>query len=341
LDFYYPTKSLGQHMVHFLDSVVPSRSKFSKKLITQDDKSNTYRYKYTWMVEIAPVCKDDLVMCNKRMCASMGGISPILLCYKVTKNVMLIDPNTMERYAVGPKMFWRDPPVVACSRKQLRDFVVLDIETPNDPGDQISSGKFVQGEITVIRDSEAEEDDGEFINFTHLAHQLKSGDTAAGYDLKNVNLGDDVLSRLRGREMPEVVIVRKTYPNRKNRQRSRKFLLKNLKKETPENNRAKKDKGEEDYETFLKDIEEDPEMRADMLLYKRKQQKQSKDDEKMHGSGGDSDDESDGFPEIDMNELIEDMTGSLVIDPANQQPATAGIPGSNGDIGGGDMKMMQ
>jgi nonsense-mediated mRNA decay protein 3 len=35
LDFYYSSKSLGQHMVHFLESVIPIRSQFSKKLITQ------------------------------------------------------------------------------------------------------------------------------------------------------------------------------------------------------------------------------------------------------------------------------------------------------------------
>mmetsp|Transcript_33617 Transcript_33617/g.56993 ORF Transcript_33617/g.56993 Transcript_33617/m.56993 type:complete len:352 (-) Transcript_33617:835-1890(-) len=137
LDFYFPSKSLGQHMVNFLESVIPVRSKFSKKLITQDDRSNTYRYKYTWCSEIPPVCKDDLVVLNKRMCASMGGISPLLLCIKVSNLIMLIDPNTMQRVQVSAKAFWRDAPIVVCGRKQLRNFVVCDIETPSDPEEKV------------------------------------------------------------------------------------------------------------------------------------------------------------------------------------------------------------
>jgi len=325
LDFYWPTKSLGQHMVNFLEGTIPIRHKFSKKLITQDDRSNTYRYKYTWMVEIAPVCKDDLVILHPRMCASMGGITPILLCYKVSNLIMLVDPITMKRVQVSAKAFFRDPPVVACTRGQLKPFVMIDVEFPSDPDEKVSAGKFLQGEATCMRE---DVEDSEYLTVTHLAHQLKPGDTAAGYDLKFANLSEDVTVRLKSRDPPEVILVRKTFPHRKNRAKNRKFKLKQLKKNQMEtesvngggtkSKRALKNierKQFEDYEEFMNDIEEDPDMRAEINLYKRNVPKSKQDQKKLAEKKDiDSDEDSDdGFPEIDLQELIEDMGAGLTI----------------------------
>ena len=40
-----------------LQSVVPCRFRSDKQLVSHDTHSNTYNYKYTFSVEIAPVCK--------------------------------------------------------------------------------------------------------------------------------------------------------------------------------------------------------------------------------------------------------------------------------------------
>ena len=40
-----------------LQSVVPCRFRADKQLVSHDTKSNTYNFKYTFSVEIAPVCK--------------------------------------------------------------------------------------------------------------------------------------------------------------------------------------------------------------------------------------------------------------------------------------------
>ncbi len=37
------------------------RTKSSKKLISSDIKSNTQNFKFSYMADIAPPCKDDLV----------------------------------------------------------------------------------------------------------------------------------------------------------------------------------------------------------------------------------------------------------------------------------------
>eukprot|EP00471_Norrisiella_sphaerica_P008133 CAMPEP_0184503152 /NCGR_PEP_ID=MMETSP0113_2-20130426/51724_1 /TAXON_ID=91329 /ORGANISM="Norrisiella sphaerica, Strain BC52" /LENGTH=475 /DNA_ID=CAMNT_0026892599 /DNA_START=248 /DNA_END=1676 /DNA_ORIENTATION=- len=335
LDFYFPSKSLGQHMINFLESVIPVRCKFSKKLITQDDRSNTYRYKYTWCAEIPPVCKDDVVVLNKRMCASMGGVTPLLLCYKVSNTIVLIDPNTMQRVQISSKAYWRDPPAVACNRQQLKNFIVCDIETPSDPDEKVEAGRFLQGEATVMREDQnnQEQCDNQFMCVTHLAHQLKPGDTCAGYDLKNVNLGADVLSRLRGRDLPEVVIVRKTYPHRKNRSKSRKFQLKTLKKDANESNRRSRrkdqDQQEDDMEMFMNDIEEDPDFRSDINLYRRKIVSKNRERKSIDVEGDDEDeDEDDGFPEIGLNELIDDMEDNLKIGKGGIEQKSMGVSSS-------------
>eukprot|EP00465_Bigelowiella_longifila_P002677 CAMPEP_0185253228 /NCGR_PEP_ID=MMETSP1359-20130426/2067_1 /TAXON_ID=552665 /ORGANISM="Bigelowiella longifila, Strain CCMP242" /LENGTH=233 /DNA_ID=CAMNT_0027835573 /DNA_START=60 /DNA_END=761 /DNA_ORIENTATION=- len=228
----------------------------------------------------------------------------------------------MQRVQVSAKAFWRDAPIVVCGRKQLRNFVVCDIETPSDPEEKVTAGKYTQGEATVMRDTEAQDDqDSEYISMTHLAHQLSAGDTCAGYDLKSLIVQDDVQSRLRGRDLPEVVIVRKTFPNRKNRARTRRFKLKTLQKEGAEGKGSKRsnntDKAEDDMEVFMNDLEEDPEMRADVNLYKRKVTSRAE-DVKMRG--GEEDEDDDGFPEISMDELIEDMGGSLQIGKNSSAP---------------------
>lgn len=82
--------------------------------------------------------------------------------------------------------------------------------------------------------------------------------------------------------MPDVVIVKKAYPKLAKRQRSRIWKLHHLNKaeEIGENNvhamkkksakEAKNlaDREMKDYNEFLQDIEEDPEMRANINLYK-------------------------------------------------------------------------
>lgn len=79
-------------MTEFLASVVPTRlaalipvcldiahtcfrTKGSEQLISNDTHSNTSNYKFTYSVEIVPICKDDLVVVPKPLAKSWGNIS--------------------------------------------------------------------------------------------------------------------------------------------------------------------------------------------------------------------------------------------------------------------------
>ena len=65
IDFQFKNKSHGNRLVDFIQGCVPSRFKEAKQLISQDLKNNTSNYKYTISMEIAPICKDDLVLLPK------------------------------------------------------------------------------------------------------------------------------------------------------------------------------------------------------------------------------------------------------------------------------------
>ncbi len=66
---------------------------------------------------------------------------------------------------------------------------------------------------------------------------------------------------------------------------------------------------ETDYEMFLRDVEEDPELRSTLALYKAQQQKKTQD--AMTGleamSIGETEESEDEVPQINMDELLDDF----------------------------------
>lgn len=57
MDFYYASRAHAQKSVDFLQAVVPVRFRHDRSLVSHDKKSNTFNYKYTFSVEIVPICK--------------------------------------------------------------------------------------------------------------------------------------------------------------------------------------------------------------------------------------------------------------------------------------------
>ena len=49
----------------------------------------------TYMVELAPICREDLVMLPKFLSKDLGGIGPIVLVYKISKFIHIVDINSM------------------------------------------------------------------------------------------------------------------------------------------------------------------------------------------------------------------------------------------------------
>jgi len=94
LDFYFGTEASARKLVEFLQSSIPCRFNTSKRLISHDANSNVYNYKYTWSVEVVPICKDNAVCLPAKLAHSLGGINQICIAHKVTHLIHLIDPST-------------------------------------------------------------------------------------------------------------------------------------------------------------------------------------------------------------------------------------------------------
>ena len=129
VDFRFANKSHAARFVDFLQSVVPISVIQAKQLISQDDKSNTYNYKYTYSVEIIPICRDDIIVLPKVWSNALGGLGPVVLCYKVTTSLHLIDPVTLNMAEIQNERFWKQTFSSLGSTARLVEFIVLNIES--------------------------------------------------------------------------------------------------------------------------------------------------------------------------------------------------------------------
>ncbi|KAJ2819029.1 ribosome-binding protein [Coemansia furcata] len=140
---------------------------------------------------------------------------------------------------------------------------------------------------------------------SHLGNLLNFGDTVLGYDLLTANINNTNFERLSSDDIPSVVLVKKSYPERRRKRKQRNWKLKTLNKDEGDlaPKKLEQDKMEADFETFLRDLEEDPELRQSINLYK--------DSSAVKRPVTDMDDdefEDEEAPEVPLEELLEDLT---------------------------------
>jgi nonsense-mediated mRNA decay protein 3 len=136
-----------------------------------------------------------------------------------------------------------------------------------------SKQKFKMVQVEVARAADFGVNDKTFIVNTHLGEFLNFNDSILCYDLEAMTINElDELDNS-NRLVPPVVPVRKTFPKFRKRQKHRIWKLKELDKEhIDENNYHKKNNPaknkDKDKEMFLRDIEEDVELRHQIDLYR-------------------------------------------------------------------------
>ncbi|KAJ3727353.1 NMD3 family-domain-containing protein [Lentinula guzmanii] len=235
LDFFYSQRSHAIKAVEFLTSVVPVRSKASEQLLSSDTHSNTANFKYTYSVEIMPICKDDLVCIPPKQARQLGNISPLTL----------LDPATLQTCEITSAVYWRNPFDSLATVTDLVEFTVLDVEA-----DGRSRGKFVLADAQValagaFRSGQGQDEnsmDYESSGYTnqiyhtrtHLGGILQPGDTALGYFLTNSNYNSDDFTSLPSERIPDIMLVKKTYPNRRKKNKTRAWRLRSIGKEAGE-----------------------------------------------------------------------------------------------------------
>ncbi|MBW0487694.1 hypothetical protein O181_027409 [Austropuccinia psidii MF-1] len=333
LDFFYSTRQHAIKIVEFLNAIAPVRSKTSEQLISADEKTSTANYKYTYSVELAPICKDDLVCLPLKLARSQANISQLLVCTRVGTSIHLVDPLTLQAIDLSGVVYWRNPFSALASLAQSIEFVVLDVEPTSYPPTMI--GKFILADAQVSPLSSSMNDDVIFHTRTHMGGILKPGDTVMGYHISNSNFNDSNFDGLNATRIPEVILVRKTYPNRRKKNKPRNWKLKSMVVDAQNNaddhlglGRAKldgankkggrgmadQDKIDAEYEMFLRDLEEDPELRQNVQLYKADTKSKKRAEGEMDveededESAAETDmGEDDDFPKIQLDELLNEM----------------------------------
>ncbi|KNC47844.1 histone acetyltransferase GCN5 [Thecamonas trahens ATCC 50062] len=338
LDFYYKTQSAGTKLVEFLSARVPVRTTMAKKLISQDDSNNTYKYKFTVAVEIVPICRDDLVALPRKTAARHGNITPLVLCSKVASVLHIVDPLTAQHEEITSVAFWKTPFRSLATRSDLTEFIVLDIE-PLDYSEAEAGSKFSLADAQVSRISDFGVNDITFNVTTHLGHLLQAGDHVLGYDLVNSNFNDVNFDKLDASSLPEIVLVRKSYRHTRRKRKRRTWKLQELAKisyhEEPNTAgkrksaaasrrlRTEAEQAERDREVFLRDIEEDPELRAEINLYRADDYAEILRERELRASGAapmdpaddDDDDASDELEDIPIEDLLDPMEAVTIDDP--------------------------
>ena len=326
LDFFYSQRNHAEKFVDFLTSVAPVRIKKSQELISADVHTSTKSYKFSFSAELVPICKDDLVALPLKLAKQIGNISPLTLCYRIGTSLNVIDPSTLQTAEISTSTYWRSPFRSLADVQELVEFIVMDIE-PLGP----QKGRFFLADATVARASDMGSNSQIYSTQTHLGAVLHPGDSVMGYHLTGTNFNNPEFEALENNsaiaaQLPDVVLVKKFYARRK-KNKVRNWRLKRMGKEEGEMMPRKQDQDrmDRDYEMFLRDVEEDEELRGTVALYKAKQEKKAR--EKMegietsnsgvangeiNGGGAEEDGDEEDVPDIDIKELLDDFDGLSV-----------------------------
>lgn len=309
IDFFFSARNQGEKFIDFLNSVVPVKTKSSQELISFDVHTNKKSYKFSYSAEIVPVCKDDLVAFPIKLAKSAGNISPLCLCYKIGTAVCLLDPQTLQTAEISANVYWRDPFYALADAQELVEFVVMDIE---QTGHQ--KNKWKLAEATVARASDLGVNDRTYFVRTHLGHLLQPGDSAMGYLLSGTVFNNPHYEAIEesntySSTIPDVVLVKKHFPRRR-KNRKRNWKLKRMDRDEGDllPKKADQERMDKEYELFLRDVEEDEELRAALALYK-----QQKQDDEMSMAETEEEEE---VPQVNMDELLDEFDELKVADDA-------------------------
>ena len=307
LDFFFSARNQAEKFVDFLTSVAPVRTKKSQELISMDIHTSTKSYKFSYSVELVPICKDDLVALPIKLAKQVGNISPLGLCYRVGTSVNILDPSTLQTADISTPIYWRAPFTSLADVQELVEFIIMDIELIGP-----QKGRWALAEATVARASDLGSNDKSYYTRTHLGNILHPGDSAMGYMLTGTNFNSDQFTALEesntySSQIPDVLLVKKHYARKKKSSKNRNWRLKRMARDEGEllPKKADQEKMDRDYEMFLRDVEEDEELRATMALYKAREKK--KRDEEAMSVVTETDDGEDETPRIDLEELLDEF----------------------------------
>ncbi|TGZ45674.1 60S ribosomal export protein NMD3 [Temnothorax longispinosus] len=299
LDFFFATEAAARKMTDFIVTVMPCYVQHSKKLISHDCHSNLYNHKFTYCLEIIPLSKDSVVCLPRKLAHQLGGINPICLVYRITNSVHFIDFSSGQIAELESNVYWRYNFNSICDPKQLIEYIVMDIEPINYknrktfPGQGAISSKHIIADAWLVKASELGINDTPIHTRTHLGHILKPGDSVLGYALKDTNVNDANFDKLSEDSIPDIILVKKFYShNKAARRKARVWKLKHISDEVADMNTQNNE-----YNEFLDELEEDPEMRQNINIFRDIRKQIPVDTNEIDPS----------IPQITLEEMMDDL----------------------------------
>ncbi|KAG6416900.1 hypothetical protein SASPL_124341 [Salvia splendens] len=302
IDFFFNNRSHALKFVEFLGKYVPIRTRSDKQLISHDPKSNSYNYNYTFSVEISPICREDLICLPPKVAAGLGNPGPLVICNKVSSSISLLDPFTLRQSFLDADQYWRSNFKALMSSRQLVEYIVLDVEAISSEVN-VGGSRCLLADAQIARVSDFGKNDTIFNVRTHLGHILNAGDYALGYDLCSTNSNDIELDKYKGLVLPEVILIKKSYEEKRQKKRGkpRAWKLRSLNMDVDiaaKGGGVSDEKMDSEYEQFLRDLEENPDLRFNLSLYRNKDYQASEVASVVDGEDP---------PSIPLDELLADL----------------------------------
>ncbi|KAN0125916.1 NMD3 family domain containing protein [Russula decolorans] len=254
LDFFYSQRSHAIKLVEFLSGVVVHSDR--RRLLSADTHSNTANFRFTYSVEIVPICKDDAVCLPPKLAWQLGNIDPLTVCTRFI--VLDVEPSSRTH----GKWLLADAQVALSGAFRpigaYEDDRMMNYETAAASTNQI------------------------FHSRSHPGGILQPSDAVMGLPSKQLQYQFGGLLRAYPKDrIPDVIPARKAYyPNRRKKNNMAKEEGEGEGEEEGETGSGRGAVGQRwkrAYELFLRDLEEDPEMRSTVNLYKADGTKSGKD----------------------------------------------------------------
>mmetsp|Transcript_20350 Transcript_20350/g.60230 ORF Transcript_20350/g.60230 Transcript_20350/m.60230 type:complete len:577 (+) Transcript_20350:104-1834(+) len=125
LDFIFGRRQDAHRFALGVCALAPCKCKASSSLVSANAKTGTSNVRHVWAVEIAPLCRDDLVLLSKGVAPSLP---PLALVSRIGASLHLVDPASGAAAEVTAEQYWRNPFPPLGTKRHLINFVVLDCE---------------------------------------------------------------------------------------------------------------------------------------------------------------------------------------------------------------------
>jgi NMD3 family len=154
LDFFFSAENHARKMVDFLQNVLPVKFTQPKKMISHDIHSNSYNYKFMWLVEIVSISKGSLVCLNKKLQQQHGSIAPLYLVQNVANTVHLLEPQRAQLADISCMNCFQYPFAAICNPQQLVEYTEIIGDRKQFPKQGTISFKHVTADEWLVKSSE-------------------------------------------------------------------------------------------------------------------------------------------------------------------------------------------